>query len=150
VRFCGQKDSAQRIFITKCFLFMVGSVWRVKRFVTRSRNSLKGVRKPQVMSDQVALVQKWLRQHSKDFYAAGFDALVKRWDKFISMLVEDMSRNKSFSHVPISHVLRFISICVLFTDSSSYYIMTHSPESRQSEQGKPLKGKVSVWAKEAR
>jgi hypothetical protein len=30
-------------------------------------------------------VQKWLRQHSKDFYAAGFDAMVKRWDKCISV-----------------------------------------------------------------
>jgi hypothetical protein len=26
-------------------------------------------------------MQKWLRQQSKDFHAAGFDALVKRWDK---------------------------------------------------------------------
>jgi hypothetical protein len=31
VRFCGQKDSIQRIFINKCFLFTVGSVGRVKR-----------------------------------------------------------------------------------------------------------------------
>jgi hypothetical protein len=30
-------------------------------------------------------VWKWLRQQSKDFYAAGFDALVKRWDKCISV-----------------------------------------------------------------
>jgi hypothetical protein len=30
-------------------------------------------------------VRKWLRQQSKDFYAAGFDALVKRWDKCISV-----------------------------------------------------------------
>jgi hypothetical protein len=30
-------------------------------------------------------VLKWLRQRSKDFYAAGFDALVKRWDEFISV-----------------------------------------------------------------
>jgi hypothetical protein len=28
---------------------------------------------------------KWLRQQSKDFYAAGFDALVKRWDKCINV-----------------------------------------------------------------
>jgi hypothetical protein len=28
-------------------------------------------------------VRKWLRQQSKDFHAAGFDALVKRWDKYI-------------------------------------------------------------------
>jgi hypothetical protein len=26
-------------------------------------------------------VRMWLRQQSKDFYAAGFDALVKRWEK---------------------------------------------------------------------
>jgi hypothetical protein len=28
---------------------------------------------------------KWLRQQSKDFYTAGFDALVKRWDKYIDV-----------------------------------------------------------------
>jgi hypothetical protein len=26
-------------------------------------------------------VRKWLREQSKDLHAAGFDALVKRWDK---------------------------------------------------------------------
>jgi methionine synthase II (cobalamin-independent) len=31
----------------------------------------------------VAEVRKWLRQESKDFYAAGFDALVKQWDRCI-------------------------------------------------------------------
>jgi hypothetical protein len=30
-------------------------------------------------------VRKLLRQQSKDFYAAGFDALVKRWDKCINV-----------------------------------------------------------------
>jgi hypothetical protein len=30
-------------------------------------------------------VQKWLRQQLKDFYAAGFDALVKRWDTCLSV-----------------------------------------------------------------
>jgi hypothetical protein len=30
-------------------------------------------------------VWKWLRQHSKDFHAVGFDALVKQWDKYISV-----------------------------------------------------------------
>jgi histone-lysine N-methyltransferase SETMAR len=28
---------------------------------------------------------KWLRQQSKDFYATGFDILVKRWDKCIDV-----------------------------------------------------------------
>jgi hypothetical protein len=30
-------------------------------------------------------VRKRLRQQSKDFYAAGFDALVKQWDKCINV-----------------------------------------------------------------
>jgi histone-lysine N-methyltransferase SETMAR len=30
-------------------------------------------------------VRKWLKQQSKDFYAAGFDALIKRWDKCINV-----------------------------------------------------------------
>jgi hypothetical protein len=30
-------------------------------------------------------VRKWLRQQSKDFNAAGFDALVMRWDKCINV-----------------------------------------------------------------
>jgi hypothetical protein len=30
-------------------------------------------------------MRKWLRQQSKDFNAAGFDALVKRWDKCIKV-----------------------------------------------------------------
>jgi hypothetical protein len=30
-------------------------------------------------------VRKWLRQQPKDFYAAGFDALVKRWDRCIDV-----------------------------------------------------------------
>jgi hypothetical protein len=34
-----------------------------------------------MMPDQV---WKWLRQKSKDFYAAGFDTLVKQWDKCIN------------------------------------------------------------------
>jgi hypothetical protein len=30
-------------------------------------------------------IRKLLRQQSKDFYAAGSDALVKRWDNFINV-----------------------------------------------------------------
>jgi hypothetical protein len=36
--FCGQKGSMQRILIKKCLLFTVGSVCRVKQFITGSRN----------------------------------------------------------------------------------------------------------------
>jgi hypothetical protein len=34
VRFCGQKDSMQRLFIKKCFPFTAGSFRRVNRFRT--------------------------------------------------------------------------------------------------------------------
>jgi hypothetical protein len=80
--FCVQKDSMQRIFIEKLFLFTVGSVCHIKRFTTVSRNSLKDVRKSQMMPDQL---RKWLRQQSKDLYAAGFDTLIKHWDKCINV-----------------------------------------------------------------
>jgi hypothetical protein len=30
-------------------------------------------------------VRKWLRQQPKDFYAAGFNVLVKRWEKYINV-----------------------------------------------------------------
>jgi hypothetical protein len=30
-------------------------------------------------------VWKWLRRQPKDFHAAGFDALIKRWDKCVSV-----------------------------------------------------------------
>jgi hypothetical protein len=68
----------QRIFIKKCFLFTVGTVCHVKRF------SLGGKR----FADDEEVetqVRKWLRQQSKDFCAAGSDALVKRWDNYINV-----------------------------------------------------------------
>jgi hypothetical protein len=43
--FCGKKNSSQRIFIKKCFLFTAGSVCPVKRITTGSRNYLKDVSK---------------------------------------------------------------------------------------------------------
>jgi hypothetical protein len=35
-----------------------------------------------MMHDQV---RKWLRQQPKDFYAAGFDEMIKPWDKCINV-----------------------------------------------------------------
>jgi hypothetical protein len=43
------------------------------------------VEKSQMVPDQV---RKCLKHRSKDLYAAGFDALVKRWDKCINVVVE--------------------------------------------------------------
>jgi hypothetical protein len=62
----------------------------------------------------------WLSQQSKVFYAAGFDALVKRWDKCISIGGGYVDKNKCFSQVRISHVLRFMSIYDLLNDCASY------------------------------
>jgi hypothetical protein len=64
----------------KYLVFTVGGVYRVKRFTTGSRNSVNDVRKSQMIPDQL---RKWLTQQSKVFCAAGFAALVKRWDKCI-------------------------------------------------------------------
>jgi hypothetical protein len=61
----------QRIFIKICFLFILGSVRRVKRFHLGGK----------LFADDEEVetgLQKWLRQQSEDFYAAGLDAFLKR------------------------------------------------------------------------
>jgi hypothetical protein len=93
--FCGQKDSMKR----KCLSRKAVHNW---------------VRKSQMMPDQV---RKWLRQQSEGFCSAGFDARVKRWDKFISVCGGYVENKCYIFPVRISHVLRFIHICDLFTDS---------------------------------
>jgi hypothetical protein len=52
VRFCGQKDSMQWIFVKKCFLFTVRNTYGVKRFTTGSIKSLEDVQKSQTMPNQ--------------------------------------------------------------------------------------------------
>jgi hypothetical protein len=49
-------------------------------FVGWSGSHLDGKRFADDEEVEIGL-RKWLRQQSKDFYAAGFDVLVKRWDK---------------------------------------------------------------------
>jgi hypothetical protein len=43
--------------------------------------------------------RKWLRQQSKNFYAAGFDALVKRWDMCINVGAGYVEKQMIFSQV---------------------------------------------------
>jgi hypothetical protein len=69
----------KRTFVKKCFLFTVGSVCRIKRFHLGGRGFADD-------EDVETEVRNWLRQQSKDFYAAGFDALVKRRDKCINVV----------------------------------------------------------------
>jgi hypothetical protein len=64
-------------------------------------------------------VRKWLRQQS-NISMLQVSMHRKSDGTSVSMLVEDMSRNKCFFQVRISHVLRFVSICDLLTDSHSY------------------------------
>jgi hypothetical protein len=66
----------QGIFIKKCFLFMLGSVFRVMPFTTGSRNCHLSVKRFADDEEVETQARKWLRQQSRDFYAAGFDALV--------------------------------------------------------------------------
>jgi hypothetical protein len=68
----------QKMFIKKYFLFTVESVYRVKRFTIGSRSSHK---EEEVETE----VRKWLRKQSTDFCVARFDALVKRWNKYINV-----------------------------------------------------------------
>jgi hypothetical protein len=68
----------QRIFAKKNVLFILASVCRVKRF------HLGGIRFADGEEVETE-VRKWLRQQPKDFFAAGFNALVKQWDKCISV-----------------------------------------------------------------
>jgi hypothetical protein len=62
----------------KCFLLTVESVCRVTRFSLGGKYFADN-------EDVEKEVRKWLRQQPKDFCAAGFDALVKRWDKCINV-----------------------------------------------------------------
>jgi hypothetical protein len=112
------KDSVQRIFIKKCYLFMVRSVCRLKRFTTGSRNCHLGGKYFADDEKVETVVPKWLRQKSKDFYAVGFDALVKRRDKCIIVGGGYVEEQMFF---PGSNITCFISICDLFTDSLSYF-----------------------------
>jgi hypothetical protein len=49
-------------------------------------NSVEKLRKHFAYDEVVETeARKWLRQQLKDFYAAGFKALVKRWDKCINV-----------------------------------------------------------------
>jgi hypothetical protein len=76
------------ILINKWFLFTVGSVCRVKR------SSLGGKR---FADDEevVTEVRKWLRQQSETSMLAGSTHWYSNGTS-VSMLVEDMSRNKFF------------------------------------------------------
>jgi hypothetical protein len=64
--FYGQNDSMQRIFTKKYFLFMLGSVCNIKQFI---------------LGGKYFADDEEVETAAKGLCAAGFDALVKPWDK---------------------------------------------------------------------
>jgi hypothetical protein len=67
------------------------------------------------------MAQNWLRQQSKDFYAAGFDTLVKICDKCINVYGEYVEKEMLFpsSNVTMFYVL-YPFVINIFTGSPSY------------------------------
>jgi hypothetical protein len=74
----------QMLFVKKCFLFTTGTVCRVKQVTIGSRNCHPVCKRFADDEEAVTEVRLRLRQQSKDFYAAGFEAPVMRWNKFIN------------------------------------------------------------------
>jgi hypothetical protein len=111
--FLGGKDSMRRILIKKCILFKVGSVCRVMQFTTASRNSLQD-------EEVETEVEKWLRQQSKGLLCRGFRRAGKAMGQVYQCWWRTCREINVYFQVWISHVLRFISISGLFTDSPSY------------------------------
>jgi hypothetical protein len=99
-RFCGQKDIHKEIFTVyggKCFAD--------NEFETGLR--------------------KWLIHQSKDFYDAGFDVIVKQWDKYINVGGEYVEKLFFFPQVRISYVLRFIFVAYLLTLPRMFSALAH-------------------------
>jgi hypothetical protein len=88
--FYGQKDSMRRIVTKKYVVFTVGSVCRVKRFTTRPRNSLKDVRKLQMMKRRC--INGWDNRQKTSMLRVSMHWLSDGTS--VSVLVEYMSRNK--------------------------------------------------------
>jgi hypothetical protein len=102
-----------------CFLFAVGSV------CSQSGSQLGG--RHFAENEEVEMeVWKWLRQQSKRLLCGEFRRNGKAMGQVYSLLVEDMLRNKWFCQARISHVLHFISICDLFTDSPYNFFFSNS------------------------
>jgi hypothetical protein len=142
----------------KCFLFTVGSVCRVKRFTAGSRNNHpdgkrfaddKEVEKGEAEVAETT-IEKLLR------LCCGFRRTGKATGRVSSMLVKDMTTNEFLLQVRMSHILHFIVICVLFTDSPLYkicpavsvehwFIRTPLQFPRRSKSSKYSLGAVALW-----
>jgi hypothetical protein len=71
VRIFWTKNLMQGIFIKKCSLFTVGSVCHLQKFFLGGKSFAND-------EEIDTEVRKCPRQQLEDFYAAGFDAVIKR------------------------------------------------------------------------
>ena len=85
--FCGQKVWQQRISTKKCYPCTVNIACHVKQSVIGCRSSRNGeqVSKTKIESVGERAVWSLFRQQPQEFYAAGFQGRVKRWDKYLSL-----------------------------------------------------------------
>jgi hypothetical protein len=83
VRFLWEKlPTAKDYHKNNRFLFTVRSIYRGISVDKWGEKRGKGFADDEEFEMEMG---KWLRHQSKDFYAAGFDELVKRWDKRINV-----------------------------------------------------------------
>jgi hypothetical protein len=112
VFFCGQKESMQRIFLNKCFMFTVGSVCPLKRFTTGWQTFRCWRRGWNGGAEVAETTMKrrlwWVSQRT----AKAMGHVYQCWGRICREI------NVFF---PCSNIklLRFTSICDLFTDSPS-------------------------------
>jgi hypothetical protein len=111
--FCGENNSMLRIFIKKCFLFTVGSVCPVKWFTTGSRK----VTHVSLMKKRLSGDAQVAETTVKRLLCCGFQRSRKAIGQFYQCWWRICREIHFFFQVRISHVLRFIYICELFTDS---------------------------------
>jgi hypothetical protein len=117
-------DRAWGVYYREATLFFgfVGKRSQCKGYSKEMFPVYDGSVRSQVGQEILARMKRLKRRCGRLLYAAGFDALVKRWDECISVGGHVCVEIWMFVQVRISHVLRFISICDLFSDSPSYVL----------------------------
>jgi hypothetical protein len=104
----------------------VGSVCCVKQFTAGREILSRAFESRRYVPPGVEVAE------TTDFYAAGFDALVRRWDKCYQCCGGYVEK-KCFSQVRITHILRFISI---------YDLLLTLP--RTSDRSRPIHSTISL------
>jgi len=82
--FVGKKKWKQRISTKKCCPCAVSIACHDFHLFGPLKHHLLGERFPDDDAVERAL-RAWFRQQPKEFYAAGFQGLVKRWDKCLNL-----------------------------------------------------------------